>query len=178
MGWGLHKPLYREVVECLPYLSSFRTFYAYFTIQFIVQRFKKLRLYYKCCFDRIVDVGDYIHDCYKINVLMIISRFNVVINSILMTRKMLHSNKTRWSWEWLWEACKKESRISCYDSRNNSYWFSMILFKKRIIYGMKYYNEFFIECCLFICYLFACDGKMAFKFNYLCNHTLLCKVKD
>ena len=24
---------------------------------------------------------------------------------------MLHSNKTRWSWEWLWEACKSNQEF-------------------------------------------------------------------
>ena len=39
--------------------SSLRIFHAYFTIHFIVSsKIQRVRLNYKCCFNRIVDVGD------------------------------------------------------------------------------------------------------------------------
>ena len=65
----------------------FQNILCLFYNSFYSSKIQKVRLYYKCCFDRIVDVGDYVHDCYKINVLMTIIRFNVVINSILIIRK-------------------------------------------------------------------------------------------
>ena len=52
---------------------------------------------------------------------MAISRFNVVINSVLMIRKCYIQTKLDGVENDYDRGMQKESRISCYDSRNSDY---------------------------------------------------------